>query len=72
MKPKLAAMAAKYRRKRLDKDRKVMFQPKAALDAFRGMDRYGLRFGGTLYNDDFHCGIPHEEVLGKISCKTVG
>ena len=71
VKPKLTAMAAKYRRKHPDKDLKVMFWPKAALAAFRGMNRYDPRFGAAFYNDSFHCGIPHEETLRKIRCKTV-
>lgn len=24
-----------------------------------------------FYNDSFHCGIPHEEILRKIRCRTV-
>ena len=71
VKPKLTAMAAKYRRKHPDKNLKVMFWPKAALDAFRGMNQYDPRFGEAFYNDSFHCGIPHEETLRKIRCNTV-
>ena len=71
VKPKLVAMAAKYRRKHPDRNLKVMFWPKAALDAFRGMNHYDPQFGEAFYNDSFHCGIPHEEMLRKVKCKTV-
>ena len=71
VKPKLVAMAAKYREKHPDKNLKVMFWPKAALEAFRGMNQYDPRFGEAFYDDSFHSGIPHEELLKKISCKTV-
>ena len=71
MKPKLVAMAAKYRRKHPDKNLKVMFWPKAALDTFREMNQYDPRFGEAFYNDSFHCGLPHEEVLQRIKCKTI-
>ena len=71
VKPKLVAMAAKYREKHPDRNLKVMFWPKAALDAFRGMNQYDPRFGEAFYDDSFHCGIPHEELLRKIRCKTV-
>ena len=71
VKPKLVAMAAKYREKHPDKNLKVMFWPKAALEGFRGMNQYDPRFGETFYDDSFHSGISHEELLKKISCKTV-
>ncbi|MDE7018350.1 MAG: alpha/beta hydrolase [Lachnospiraceae bacterium] len=71
IKGKLVAMAAKYRRKYPDKNLKVMFWPKAALSAFQGMNRYDPFFGETFYNDSFHCGIPHEDILGNIKCKTL-
>ena len=71
VKPKLVAMAAKYRRKHPDKNLKVMFWPKAALDAFRGMNQYDPRFGEAFYSDSFHCGLPHGETLRKIKSKTV-
>ena len=71
VKPKLTGMAAKYREKHPDRDLKVMFWPKAALAAFRGMNRYDPRFGEAFYTDSFHCGIPHEETLRKIRCGTV-
>lgn len=71
VKQKLTAMAAKYREKHPDKNLKVMFWPKAALDAFRGMNQYDPQFGEAFYSDSFHCGIPHEEILRKIQCRTV-
>lgn len=41
---KLTAMAAKYRVKHPDKSRKVPFRPKAARNAFQGMNQYAPRF----------------------------
>ena len=71
VRPKLTAMAAKYREKHPNKNLKVMFWPKAALAAFRGMNNYDPQFGGAFYDDSFHSGIPHQELLSKIRCKTV-
>ena len=71
VKPKLVAMAAKDREKHPDRNLKVLFWPKAALAAFQGMNQYDPRFGDAFYSDSFHCGIPHEEILRKIPCKTV-
>lgn len=71
VKSKLVPMAAKYRKKHPDKSLKVMFWPKAALSAFQGMNQYDPKFGEAFYNDSFHCGIPHKEILQKIKCKTV-
>lgn len=71
VRPKLVAMAAKYRKKHPNKNLKVMFWPKAALSAFQGMNQYDPRFGEAFYNDSFHSGIPHAEMLHKIKCKTV-
>lgn len=71
VKPKLVATAAKYREKHPDRNLKVIFWPKAALDAFRGMNQYDPRFGEAFYDDSFHCDIPHEELLRKIRCKTI-
>lgn len=68
---KMTAMAAKYRKKHPDRDLKVPFWPKAALGGLQGMNSYDPRFGETFYNDSFHCGIPHEELLKGISCRTV-
>lgn len=71
VKSKLMTMAAKYREKHPNKNLKVMFWPKAALDAFRGMNQYDPRFGEAFYDDSFHSGILHQELLQKIHCKTV-
>jgi len=71
VKGKLTAMAARYRARRPEKDLKVMFWPKAALSGFQGMNRYDPLFGEAFYNDSFHCGIPHEDILRGVRCKTV-
>ena len=71
VKKKLVDMAAKYRARHPDKNLKVMFWPKAALSGFQGMNQYDPQFGEAFYSDSFHCGIPHEEILQKIKCKTV-
>lgn len=71
IKGKLIAMAAKYRKKYPDRNLKVMFWPKAALSGFQGMNKYDPLFGETFYNDSFHCGIPHEDILRNIQCKTI-
>lgn len=71
IKGKLTAMAAKYREKHPDKNLKVMFWPKAALSGFQGMSRYDPLFGEAFYTDSFHSGIPHEELLKNIKCRTV-
>ena len=71
VRPKLVAMAAKYREKHPDKNLKVMFWPKSALSAYQGMNQYDPRFGEAFYDDSFHAGIPHEETLKQIRCKTV-
>ena len=68
---KLTAMASKYRKKHPDRNLKVMFWPKAALKGFQGMNRYDPLFGEAFYNDSFHSGIPHEDILKKIKCRTV-
>lgn len=68
---KMVEMAKKYRKKNPTKDLKVLFWPKAALSAFRGMNQYEPYFGLAFYNDTFHAGILHEEMLGNITCKTV-
>jgi len=64
-------MAAKYRAKHPDRDLKVPFWPKAALSGFQGMDHYDPLFGETFYNDSFHCGIAHEDILRNIKCQTL-
>ncbi len=68
---KLTAMAAKYREKHPDRNLKVPFWPKAALGGFQGMNRYDPLFGEAFYTDSFHSGIPHEDMLKNIKCKTV-
>ncbi len=67
----LVKMAENNRRKHPDGDLKVLFWPKAALAGFKGMSNYDPLFGETFYNDSFHCGIPHEEILSRIRCRTV-
>ncbi len=71
LKGKLIKMAFDYRRKHPTKDLKVPFWPKAALAGFQGMNNYDPSFGEAFYNDTFHSGIPHEDILKKIKCKTV-
>lgn len=50
---------------------KVLFWPKSALSGFRGMNQYDPLFGEAFFNDSFHSGIPHEELLRNIKCKTL-
>lgn len=64
-------MATYYRKKHPNKNLKVMFWPKAALSAYRGMNNYDPLFGEAFFNDHFHCEIPHENILREINCKTV-
>ncbi len=71
VKGKMIAMAEKYRKKYPDKNLKVPFWPKAALSGFQGMNNYDPLFGEAFYTDSFHSGIPHEELLKNIRCKTV-
>lgn len=71
VKTKLTGMAERYRKKHPDRNLKVMFWPKAALSGFQGMNQYDPLFGEQFYNDSFHCGIPHEEILEKVKCKTI-
>lgn len=71
IKSKMIGMAEKYRMKHPDKNLKVLFWPKAALSAYQGMNNYDPLFGENFYNDNFHCGIPHEELLRNIKCKTI-
>lgn len=68
---KMISLAAKYRKKHPDRDLKVPLWPKAGLAAFTGMNDYDPRFGEAFYTDSFHCSIPHEELLGKIRCRTL-
>ncbi|MGN0342904.1 MAG: alpha/beta fold hydrolase [Roseburia sp.] len=71
LKKKMTDMAAKYRAKHPDKNLKVMFWPKAALSGFQGMNHYDPKFGETFYDDSFHRGIPHEDILKDIKCRTI-
>ena len=71
IKEKMIAMASKYRKKHPDKNLKVMFWPKAALSGFQGMNKYDPMFGEAFFNDSFHNGIPHEDMLKNIKCKTI-
>lgn len=71
VKQKMTGMAAKYRKKHPDKNLRVMFWPKAALSGFHGMNNYDPLFGESFYNDSFHCGILHEDILKNIRCRTV-
>ena len=71
VKSKMIGMAEKYRKKHPDKNLKVLFWPKAALSSYQGMNNYDPLFGENFYNDNFHCGIPHEEILRNIKCKTI-
>lgn len=71
LKGKLTDMAAKYRRKHPQKNLKVMFWPKNALNSFKGMNNYDPAFGRAFYDDSFHGGIPHEDILKNIKCRTV-
>lgn len=71
IKSKMIKMATKYRKKHPDKNLKVMFWPKVALSGFHGMNNYDPLFGETFFSDSFHCGIPHEDILRNIKCRTV-
>lgn len=71
VKGKMTAMAAKYRKRHPDRNLKVMFWPKSALSGFQGMNNYDPLFGENFFDDSFHCGIPHEEILRNIRCKTL-
>ncbi|WP_165056447.1 MULTISPECIES: alpha/beta fold hydrolase [unclassified Adlercreutzia] len=71
VRPKSIAAARKFLQKHPGQDLKVPFWPKTALAAFVGMGDYDPRFGEAFYDDSFHCGIPHEELLGEIKCPTL-
>lgn len=71
IKSKLLNSAQKYRIKYPQKPLKVLFFPKSALATYQGMNEYDPFFGDAFYNDTFHSGIPHEDILKKISCKTL-
>lgn len=68
---KMIAMAEKYRKKHPENNLRVLFWPKAALSGFQGMNNYDPLFGEAFYTDSFHSGIPHEELLQNIKCKTI-
>lgn len=68
---KMITMAEKYRRRHPNKNLKVMFWSKAALEGFCGMNNYDPLFGETFFNDSFHSGISHEDLLKNIKCKTI-
>ena len=48
-----------------------MIWPKAALEAFRGMNDYDPRFGDAFYTDSFHEHIDYDDLLKNIVCPTV-
>ena len=68
---KMTEAAKKYRKSYPERNLKVPFWPKAALSAYKGMNSYDPYFGEAFYNDSFHSGIPHAELLQNISCKTL-
>ncbi len=68
VRPKSIEAARKFLERHPERDLKVPFWPKSALAAFVGMGGYDPRFGEAFYDDSFHCGIPHEEILAKIGC----
>ncbi len=67
----MVKLATGYCRKYPSKDLKVLFWPKAALAGFKGMNNYDPLFGETFYDDSFHSGILHEEILRNILCRTI-
>ena len=67
----MCGMAARRRKNKPDKDLKILFWPKYALEGFRGMNDYDPYFGLAFYDDSFHAGIEHEEILKKIRCDTI-
>ncbi|WP_165046030.1 alpha/beta fold hydrolase [Adlercreutzia sp. ZJ138] len=71
VRPKSIESAKKFLKRHPERDLKVPFWPKSALAAFVGMGNYDPHFGETFYDDSFHCGIPHEEILTKIDCPTL-
>lgn len=68
---KMIGMAEKFRQKNPNENLRVPFWPKVALAGFQGMNRYDPRFGEAFYTDSFHAGIPHEELLRNIHCRTM-
>ena len=71
IKKKMVGLAEKYRKRYPSQDLKVLFWPKAALGGFQGMNLYDPLFGETFFNDSFHNGIRHEDLLQNIKCRTV-
>ena len=71
IKTALTKNAAKYRSRHPHKPLKVIFWPKAALEAFRGMDDYDPSFGEAFYSDSFHAHIDYDALLKEIKCQTV-
>lgn len=71
VKRKLTKIAVAYRQKHPDRDLKVMFWPKTALAGLQGMNNYDPAFGESFYNDSFHCGILHDDILKHIKCQTI-
>lgn len=71
IKAKLVQSVTNFRRKYPHKPLKVPFFPKSALEAYRGMNEYDPYFGETFYNNTFHRGVLHSEILTEISCKTL-
>lgn len=71
IKQKLTNMAAKYRKRHPKRNLKILFWPKAALSAYQGMNKYDPLFGETFFNDSFHKGIAHEDILKNIKCRTI-
>lgn len=71
IKSKMVERAKKNREKHPERDLKIPFWPKKALSAYRGMNHYDPYFGEAFYNDSFHAGIAHEDLLKKIRCKTI-
>lgn len=68
---KLTANAKKYREKYPEKPLKVIFYPKSALEAFKGMNDYDPKFGEAFYTDSFHSHIDYDSFLKEIACPTV-
>ena len=48
-----------------------MLWPKDALSGFQGMNNYDTLFGEAFFNDSFHNGIRHKDILKNIKCKTI-
>ncbi len=67
----LLKLAKARRRRHPEKDFWIPFWPRAALAGYQGMNRYDPRFGLTFYDDSFHAGIGHEELLRSVACPTV-